>query len=371
MKLHLFYPENDLALASGRTAYTPPPKVMNLRRAGTLLPLWYGEAGDKVCCTGVNASWLGDTIQRFGLATDVFDHRFRPGMVAAPWGWSAASAALLVQQGVPQSALPDAAALESMRLLSHRRTAALVQGLVSAQLPFAIAPAAVECSAVDALPLLLASGRGFIAKLPWSSSGRGLLDSRKCSREHFMRQTEGMIHSQGSFMLEQAYDRVADFAMLFDCTDAGCEFRGYSLFDTTPGGHYMANVLLPDAEIERRLGAYVSAAQLHAVRTALESALAQVCGNVYRGPVGVDMLVADTPQGFLLDATVEINFRMTMGRVARALYDRFVVPGLNARFSVNAGPTPPDSAAVENQRFAGGVLPLTPPDPNFSFVISS
>lgn len=369
MKLHLFYPENDLALAAGHANYTPPPKVLNLRRAGELLPLWYGSPGDCVCCNGVNAAWLGDTIERFGLATDVFDHQFRPGMLPTPWGWSGASAALLHQQGVPRAELPDDSRLEQLRQLSHRRTAAVVQGLVSAQLPFAIAPAAVECTAVGALTALLDSGRQFIAKLPWSSSGRGLLDSRKCSREHFIRQAQGMIHSQGSFMLEQAYDRVMDFAMLFDCTDSGCAFRGYSLFSATASGRYSGNLLLPDTDIEQRLAAYVPAERLHAVRSAMAVALAQVCGSLYRGPVGVDMLVADTPQGFLLDATVEINFRMTMGRVARALTDRFVAPGVEAQFCVLPTPTPPDNAIVDGHRFVSGVLPLTPPNPNFAFIV--
>lgn len=73
MKLHLFYPENDLALASGKAGYTPPPKVMDLRRAGAVLPLWYGDPGDKVCTTGVSAAWFDSMAERFDLRTDVFD----------------------------------------------------------------------------------------------------------------------------------------------------------------------------------------------------------------------------------------------------------------------------------------------------------
>ncbi len=371
MKLHLFYPENDLALASGKAGYTPPPRVMDLRRAGAVLPLWYGDPGDKVCTTGVSAAWFDSMAERFDLRTDVFDHTYHSGMQPAPWGWSEASASLLRQQGVPAQALPGSERLEQIRSLSHRRTAAVVHGLVAAQLPFAIAPAAVECMAVEALPALLESGRGFMAKLPWSSSGRGLLDSRKCSAAHFIRQASGMIHSQGSFMLEQAYDRVLDFAMLFDCEDSGCFFRGYSLFSTTASGQYSGNQLLPDAEIEHRLARYIPVAQLNRVSVALEAALRQVCGDVYRGPIGVDMLVADTPRGYLLDATVEINFRMTMGRVARVLSDRFVAPGLEATFYVRPGAAPADTAGVENHRFAGGVLPLSPPGSRFAFVIHS
>ncbi|MDE6332998.1 MAG: hypothetical protein K2L80_10435, partial [Muribaculaceae bacterium] len=276
-----------------------------------------------------------------------------------------------VQQGVPRDALPGVEVLEKIRQLSHRRISAVVQGLVSAMLPFAIAPAAVECTATDALPSLLASGSGFIGKLPWSSSGRGLLDSRKCPPEHFIRQAEGMIHSQGSFMLEKAYDRVADFAMLFDCDDNGCRFCGYSLFETTASGQYTGNKLLSDSAIEQYLGAYVSVDRLHQVRSALELALAKVCRGVYSGPVGVDMLIADTPQGYLLDATVEINFRMTMGRVAHSLATRYMLPGVEASFTVVNGKAPQNCPVVENGRFVSGTLLLTPPSPYFNFVVDS
>ena len=80
MKLHLFYPENDLALASGKAGYTPPPKVMDLRRAGAVLPLWYGDPGDKVCTTGVSAAWFDSMAERFDLRTDVFDHTYHSTM---------------------------------------------------------------------------------------------------------------------------------------------------------------------------------------------------------------------------------------------------------------------------------------------------
>ncbi|MDE6130814.1 MAG: hypothetical protein K2F74_04405 [Muribaculaceae bacterium] len=370
MRLHLFYPENDLALATGKASYTPPPKVLGLRRAGATLPLWYGDPGDLVCATGVDARWYDRIMADFEPGTELFDHNYRPGMQPAPWGWSAASAALLRQQGVPQEALPTAEALDRIRLLSHRRTAATVQGLVAAQLPFPIADAAVECTAVDAIPLLLKAGRQFIAKLPWSSSGRGLLDSRKCSPEHFIRQAEGMIHSQGSFMLETAYERVADFAMLFDCEATGsCRFAGYSLFDTTPSGQYTSNLLLPDSEIESRLAQYVPREQLHAIQQALASALAEVCRDVYSGPAGVDMLIADTPRGFLVDATVEINFRMTMGRVAHTLAERYVMPGAEARFKVVSGSASDATPVVDARRLSGGCLLLNPPSPHFNFVI--
>ena len=41
----MYFPENDLALASGQAAYTPPPAALALHAAGEALPLWMASAG--------------------------------------------------------------------------------------------------------------------------------------------------------------------------------------------------------------------------------------------------------------------------------------------------------------------------------------
>lgn len=60
-------------------------------------------------------------------------------------------------------------------------------------------------------------------------------------------------------------------------------FAGYSLFRTNAGGAYEGNRLLPDAEIERRLSAYVPVAALHRLREELQRRLVRLFGDgVYR-----------------------------------------------------------------------------------------
>ena len=89
-KAHLFFPENDLALARDLARYTAPPAAVRLRKAGAALPLWYGANGDCFVAQGVDASWLDSVKGRFGMDIDVFDYRperYSP----VPWGWSKAS----------------------------------------------------------------------------------------------------------------------------------------------------------------------------------------------------------------------------------------------------------------------------------------
>ena len=55
---HLFFPENDLALASDLSNYTPPRMARATHAAGETLPMWYGRPGDVFICNGVNNSWF-------------------------------------------------------------------------------------------------------------------------------------------------------------------------------------------------------------------------------------------------------------------------------------------------------------------------
>ena len=53
--LHLFVPENDLALASGLARYTPVPVGWHMHLSGEALPMWYADRGDRVMSFGMLA----------------------------------------------------------------------------------------------------------------------------------------------------------------------------------------------------------------------------------------------------------------------------------------------------------------------------
>lgn len=46
--LHIFNPETDYALASGRPQYTPPKNVVKLRRMLAAIPALWAEPGDDI-----------------------------------------------------------------------------------------------------------------------------------------------------------------------------------------------------------------------------------------------------------------------------------------------------------------------------------
>lgn len=368
-RLWLYFPENDLALAAGTAGYTPPPAARELHQAGELLPLWMAATGDRVLCSGVDARWLDDTCRRFAIRdVDVYDHRCCD-LDPAPWGWSEASCRALADGGFPARLLPDSASLARLRDLSHRRTASLLAERLAAELPFDVAPPAVEAADEAAVAAFFDAGGDVIAKSPWSSSGRGLVRSRCMPRDAFLKQTAGIIRRQGSVMLEREYDKVLDFAMLFHADGrGGVEFRGLSLFATTARGAYTSNVLAPQPALRAMIADRVGEEHLGAVQDALARVLPEVAAG-YSGPLGVDMLLASDG---LLDCAVELNLRYTMGFVALSLAPH-LAPGSEGTLAVVPRPAAPASGLVQDAegRVVEGELDLTPPHPAFAFRLTA
>lgn len=357
----LFNPENDIALSRNVAVFTAPPAARALARAGRMLPMWIGRCGDVVINDGVNARWLATVAGNYGLEVAPWNHTAE-GYEPTPWGWSAATRRFFSLNGFPDSVLPDDARLEAMRQLSHRRTAAAAARLLAGRVGFEIWPAAVEVTSDTELAALLAGG-DMVVKAPWSSSGRGISFSTPSVATKVVARVAGTIKSQGSVMVERAADRVADFAMLFEAGDAGCRFCGLSLFKTMSTGEYVGNVVAPQEELRARIAAAgVDMKRLDVVCRELETVLAEVIDGRYAGPVGVDMLL---DRSGMLHPVVEINFRYTMGFVALAL-ESFA--GAPAVFSVRRGMVA-DAPVVRDGRLVGGTQLLTPPDPDFSFVL--
>lgn len=372
-RLHLFFPENDLALASDLERYTPPVAAVKLRKAGATLPMWYGASGDSVLVQGVDAQWLKVVRERFGVDVEPYNH-CTCGLEPSPWGWSKASRCVFSDIGFNTEQLPDDASLEYMRQLSHRRTAAEVASRLAAILPFDIAAPAIELTTEKQIKdFVIAHRGGSVLKLPWSSSGRGVIatDASQFSVQETI--FAGMLRRQGSVMAEPRMRKVADFAMLFTMDDnAVCRFDGFSLFNTAKLGSYTGNVLAPQSELESTINAMLPVGQLSAVRSALGVVLSDVASG-YRGPLGVDMMVVEA-DGYSLAPVVEINFRMTMGHVCHRFYERHVVAGRRGTYTVSSASPGKPSGIIAADALAGridhGRIDLAQPGADFSFLVS-
>lgn len=326
MRLHLFNPENDLALAAGIANYTPPASVVRFRTALAALPAWLADDGDNILAPGVDPRWLEANGLNVGL---------EPEGDPAPWGWSAHAVSLFRRAGSP-GPFPN---VDAIRALSHRRTALRLHRVLAGRLPYPLPPEPLEISDINDLP----PGKDWFLKAPWSCSGRGVADCAELSPDVMNRRAADTIRRQGSVMLEPRLEKIRDFAMLFEATDSGVVYRGLSLFFNAGATAYGGNIIAPEEE----LAAELNVPYLAETAAEVARAMTAILGNDYRGPFGVDMMIYGPNR--LICPTVEVNLRTTMGFVALALRRRY------ARALLRVTP----SAALLTLP-SGRVIPLTP-----------
>ena len=380
--LHLYFPENDIALARDLYNFTPPMPALQMRLCGQSLPMWYGEDGDAFIDYGIDCHWYAATSEAFGLRVDTMP-KCLDGYMPKPWGWSRASRKVFLDSGVRAEALPDDEALTRIRMLSSRRTAALLGRAMAESLPFAItAPPQVFTDTNTLAEYISHMPRGCIVKMPWSNAGRGNIDSTATPLAELIRRCSDAIKRYGMVCIEPRHDRVADFAMLWTAQDDGTvAYNGLSLFETTDTGAYTANIVLSDSDIRAILQQYIPAWQIDTVIRTMRPALERIIAGTYHGPLGVDMLVARTDAGYILDAVVEVNMRRTMGHVAHTLAARHLADGSIGRMYVNiadketandAGCNPMNGCDIDvSGRLRHGRVNLTPPTGRFRYIFEA
>jgi hypothetical protein len=152
----------------------------------------------------------------------------------------------------------------------------------------------------------------------------------------------------------------------------GLGFAGYSLFYTNAKGGYEANYIGPQESIEKQLEEKIPLTLINSVKEKLIRILSEKYASVYKGCIGVDMLIYKENDEYKLHPCLEINMRYNMGFLACSLYRNYISRDSCGRFyadfSSKAGEMyklhlqmqkkhPP---FFENGRLTAGYLPLCP-----------
>lgn len=361
LRLHIFNPEHDIALAHGSPLFTSPRAGRQLRADLGFLPaLWAGE--ESVVWTDQPQEAL-EAVRRLGLDVppglfvDTPSLRRLAGQVEAvdPWGWDAALCHQLQRLGINPRILPTAEELEEVRALSHRRTAkelldsiqhtSLTDNTIGDSIKekeeviettskavelrgeaIELTGEAIEVKDEAALLHQLARWPEAVLKAPWSSSGRGVRMVSAPVHSSVLQWALGVMRRQGSLMVEPLYHKVADFGMEFSANAEGFTYLGLSLFDTS-GTAYTGNVLATEEEKRTKLARYLSPTQIDSLRQLVLNCLEAISPRFRLGPFGIDMMIVRTEDGKVrVHPCVEINFRRTMGHVAIALQQRITTP---------------------------------------------
>lgn len=325
MKLHVFNPEHDLALASGIANFTSPYAGRALRTDLGYLPALWADDGDAVLVE--NEAEAQRCYRRFVGYSKIArrevmfvtkkDLSSLPLTGVEPWGWDLALRSQLLRYGVREALLPTSDEIADIRQLSHRRYAAEVLDEIDV---LGTVGEACYCTSADEIEEKLHLHRNTVLKAPWSSSGRGIRFVQGEPTASLRGWMQNVIRIQGGIMVEPCYEKVKDFAMEF-CSDGKgtVSYLGLSLFHTVNGA-YAGNILATEEVKREMLSRYVSMETFMQVQERIKVLTGALYKGRYRGSFGIDMMVVKGDGGsHLLHPCVEINLRRTMGMVAHYL----------------------------------------------------
>lgn len=319
MKLHIFNPEHDLALAANLRQFTAPHAGRQLRSDLAFIPALWADEGDLVLVDDIDnardkvrhiSAALVDKVEFVTKAQ--LEHLLNTEFVDSvhPWGWNLSLKHELEKVGMPEITLPTDDILYNVRALSSREWAAthLQQGVRYVQ-------------SVDEVKEIVKAWGKAVVKAPWSSSGRGVryvsVDEFRQGGDYpsFDRWVGNIIYRQGGVTVEPYYNKVKDFGMEFEVRDGEVCYRGLSLFDTIKNA-YSGNILCSEQAKKELLMPYVGKEQLLAIRQHIIEVMQPALKGTYSGPFGVDMMIYADGNGYQVNACVEVNLRRTMGHVA-------------------------------------------------------
>ena len=310
----IFNPEHDLCLASGDVNFIPPASAVRFAQEGKWIERFMrapGGVADNGSGSGsCSCSGSGNCASQ-----------------VVPWGWNAVLKCKLIGEGWPLEMLPSDEELEFIRENSRREVAVeLLERLQEDKAMEAPAMSAkilpstyrIIAKSLEEIESFLGQYNRIVLKAPLSGSGKGVRFVTGELMETDRGWCRKTIQKQGAVIVEHRMEIQQEFAMLFECAPAErVIFRGYSMFYTSNGA-YKGNILASDEYIENRLAKWVPKEMLHKLQAEIARWLDKKLQGRYNGFVGVDMFISE---GGILNPAMEINLRMTMGLIARNIYD--------------------------------------------------
>lgn len=319
MKLHIFNPEHDIALAANLSNFTSPHAGRQLRHDLGYLPAVWADENDVVLVENVEDAER-DYARVMHRSFDRFVDKHQLSHLAIdrvePWGWDLALRSFLLRYGV--ECVPSEEEIAVIRDLSHRKYAITLLRALEVE---GTTGSSWQADLMVEVQQALKYHHQIVIKAPWSSSGRGIRFINKEVSDYQERWIRNVVARQGSVIIETYCHKVKDFGMEFESDGKGhIRYLGLSLFHTQ-NGVYVGNIIATEEEKMEMISRYFPVNFLNSIQEKICSVLGELYREKYAGPFGVDMMVVrgEDNQHFLLNPCVEINLRRTMGHVALAL----------------------------------------------------
>jgi len=396
MNLHFFNPGHEAAVFNGSPFYVAPANVRLMQREFAFLPAWYAQSDDFVLVEqNFDFSFFENLTnyfpnlpqpvscnQNFILNFNNSKYDFNGSVNALCWGISPAAIHFFEKiQTKNEINLRVPKWENEFRNLCSRQTANDCMVYLKNKIPQIKVAVPQFINSMQTLENVIDNSRGtLIAKLPFSSSGRGIL---KIDSNNFSRATRqiinGWLRRQGSICVEPKYEKIMDFALEFFCERGiNISFVGYSHFETDKKGSYIGNFLDSQKNIENKILQYIDNKLFTKIKIELQNFLNEKYKN-YTGFLGIDMLIYIFENQYFIYPCVEINMRANMGILAINFVEKYLFSGKTGCFSVDFCKNSGEVYEKHNEmtkkfppqfvhgKLYKGYLPLCPIDKNSKF----
>lgn len=349
MRYLYFNPETDMALAIGNNQYNEPKSISQFKSDLAILPIWYAEEGDCVLVPDdfnidliesiLTKNFSGMVSIRVMRLSD-YKKTSKPDDVLVPWGYNHTLQKWWQSLGQGQWTVN----CDKIRELSGRDfTIKILEKLQQTGFffPDNFKNPVIAKSVDEILRVRDELNEPIILKMPWSSSGKGLLKiERDDLQDNDLKWAKNVIEQQGFVMIEKWYDKILDFALEFKSHNGIVEYFGSSIFETE-NGKYKGNLLYSESDFEKNLekkGLKNAEDVMLKLRETLSEFFSTAISPFYEGYFGVDMMLVnekvDGSDAVVVHPCVELNLRTTMGVLTRCFYDRYVEIGKKGMFYV-------------------------------------
>ncbi len=338
-KLYYFNPGHEGAILSSSPYYTPPANMVNLQNDLAYLPAWYAKPTDFVLLQAELPlkfkKYLSKNLRP--IAQGFTENNLNRSLEDVHlWGISPQSINYFERLGDKyhlEFKLPEWK--DELRQLSSRETAKECLTDLCSKIS-AISPDIIPYfyTTLNAIESLVQENQyQFLAKAPYSSSGRGLLWLPVGELTQTERQIlQGILNKQKIVSIEKVLNKKLDFAMEFILEDNNIRFEGYSLFETNNKGAYLGNYIGPQNNLVDKLNSFIDYTLLEEVKRQLSNIIKEKFGKFYSGCIGVDMMIYQENEEYKLHPCVEINVRDNMGLLALRFSENYLETGAEGIF---------------------------------------
>ncbi len=346
--IHYFNPGHETAVLNGSPYYTPPANVVLMQSELSFLPAWYAQEGDGVWVDRVLSDDFLAVLDKIGFRVSPISEKEIGSLSDEEvmlWGVSPQTIHYFEELNQAHNiSLRFSAWNDKLVYLNSRLFARDCLAEICHQHTYIEADIQphVFHSLEEINQFLDQSAGRYVSKAPYSSSGRGLLWLPETGLTRTENQIlHGTLKKQKSVSIEKVLDKKIDFAMEFLSDGMGhVVFVGYSLFQTNEKGGYLSNSLMAQTEIEKQLTDMIPQDQLMRVQESLQAILVRECASVYKGCIGVDMMIyVNNGGGCVLHPCLEVNMRYNMGYLSLCLYRNYISPSSSGYFYLDFGTT--------------------------------